>query len=118
MSISTEDGERIIGWWAPPRNRGGVVLYLHGTPSTLKGYGLAAAGTQEQRTRSNGDRNTAGTVTPLAVRVNSGSGPILALRLTTSAQPPLRRKLPYLAKASAPGLQSPSLVSGPWPVSC
>jgi alpha-beta hydrolase superfamily lysophospholipase len=35
VSISTEDGERIVGWWAPPSGRGGVVLFLHGTPSTL-----------------------------------------------------------------------------------
>jgi uncharacterized protein len=35
VSISTEDGEHIVGWWAPPRARGGVVLFLHGTPSTL-----------------------------------------------------------------------------------
>jgi uncharacterized protein len=35
VSISTEDGERIVGWWAPPPARGGVVLFLHGTPSTL-----------------------------------------------------------------------------------
>ena len=35
VSFSTEDGERIIGWWAPPPARAGVVLFLHGTPSTL-----------------------------------------------------------------------------------
>jgi hypothetical protein len=35
VSISTEDGERIVGWWAPPSGRGAVVLFLHGTPSTL-----------------------------------------------------------------------------------
>jgi hypothetical protein len=35
VPISTEDGERIVGWWAPPSGRGGVVLLLHGTPSTL-----------------------------------------------------------------------------------
>jgi hypothetical protein len=33
--IATEDGERIVAWWAPPRSGGGVVLFLHGTPSTL-----------------------------------------------------------------------------------
>ena len=33
--ISTEDGEHIVAWWAPPPARGGVVLFLHGTPSTL-----------------------------------------------------------------------------------
>ena len=35
VPISTEDGERIVGWWMPPPARGGVVLFLHGTPSTL-----------------------------------------------------------------------------------
>jgi alpha-beta hydrolase superfamily lysophospholipase len=35
VSISTEDGEHIVGWWAPPPARAGVVLFLHGTPSTL-----------------------------------------------------------------------------------
>ena len=35
ISIATEDGEHIVGWWAPPPDRAGVVLYLHGTPSTL-----------------------------------------------------------------------------------
>jgi fermentation-respiration switch protein FrsA (DUF1100 family) len=35
VSISTDDGERIVGWWAPPPAQAGVVLYLHGTPSTL-----------------------------------------------------------------------------------
>jgi uncharacterized protein len=34
--IATEDGERIVGWWAPPPAHGGVVLFLHGTPSTLR----------------------------------------------------------------------------------
>jgi fermentation-respiration switch protein FrsA (DUF1100 family) len=33
--IATEDGERIVAWWAPPRSGGGVVLFLHGTPWTL-----------------------------------------------------------------------------------
>lgn len=36
VSIATEDGERIVGWWAPPPVRAGVVLFLHGTPSTLR----------------------------------------------------------------------------------
>jgi uncharacterized protein len=36
ISIATEDGESIVGWWAPPPARAGVVLYLHGTPSTLR----------------------------------------------------------------------------------
>jgi uncharacterized protein len=35
VSISTEDGEHIVAWWAPPPDRAGVVLFLHGTPSTL-----------------------------------------------------------------------------------
>lgn len=33
--ITTEDGERIVGWWSPPANGGSVVLYLHGTPGAL-----------------------------------------------------------------------------------
>ncbi len=35
VDIPTEDGERIVAWWAAPSSRGGVVLYFHGTPSTL-----------------------------------------------------------------------------------
>ena len=35
VHIATEDDERIVGWWAPPRPGRGVVLFLHGTPSTL-----------------------------------------------------------------------------------
>jgi uncharacterized protein len=35
VSISTEDGEHIVAWWAPPPDRAGVVLFFHGTPSTL-----------------------------------------------------------------------------------
>jgi pimeloyl-ACP methyl ester carboxylesterase len=31
----TGDGERIVAWWAPPPSGAGVVLFLHGTPSTL-----------------------------------------------------------------------------------
>ena len=39
ISITTEDGERIVGWWSPPAKDGdGVVLYLHGTPGTLPDY--------------------------------------------------------------------------------
>lgn len=37
VTIVTEDGERIDGWWWPPPHPGaGVVLFLHGTPSTLR----------------------------------------------------------------------------------
>jgi hypothetical protein len=37
-TIITADGERLDGWWAPPPTaRGGVVLFLHGTPGTLAG---------------------------------------------------------------------------------
>lgn len=36
VCIATEDGERIVGWWAPPPAQGGVVLFFHGTPSTLR----------------------------------------------------------------------------------
>jgi len=36
VDITTEDGERLDAWWAPPPEPGrGVVLFLHGTPSTL-----------------------------------------------------------------------------------
>ena len=35
VEIPTEDGERIVAWWAAPSSVGGVVLFLHGTPSTL-----------------------------------------------------------------------------------
>src|SRR4051794_35358434 len=35
VEIPTEDGERIVAWWAVPSPGGGVVLFLHGTPSTL-----------------------------------------------------------------------------------
>jgi uncharacterized protein len=35
VEIPTEDGERILAWWAVPSPGGGVVLFLHGTPSTL-----------------------------------------------------------------------------------
>jgi fermentation-respiration switch protein FrsA (DUF1100 family) len=35
VEIPTEDGERILAWWAVPSPGGGVVSFLHGTPSTL-----------------------------------------------------------------------------------
>jgi fermentation-respiration switch protein FrsA (DUF1100 family) len=36
VDIRTEDGEVLDAWWAPPPEPGrGVVLFLHGTPSTL-----------------------------------------------------------------------------------
>jgi uncharacterized protein len=35
VEIPTEDGERIVAWWAAPSSGDGVVLFLHGTPSTL-----------------------------------------------------------------------------------
>ena len=34
--ITTEDGERIVAWWSPPSQGGGIVLFLHGTPGTLR----------------------------------------------------------------------------------
>jgi len=34
--VTTEDDERIAAWWAPPRLADGVVLFFHGTPSTLR----------------------------------------------------------------------------------
>ena len=37
IELPTEDGERIVAWWAAPSSGGGVVLFLHGTPSTLPG---------------------------------------------------------------------------------
>ena len=37
VEIVTEDRERIVGWWSPPpRPEAGVVIFLHGTPSTLR----------------------------------------------------------------------------------
>jgi uncharacterized protein len=40
VQILTEDSKRIVGWWKPPPKPGdGVVLYLHGTPGTLRDYG-------------------------------------------------------------------------------
>src|SRR6266568_87382 len=36
VEITTEDGELLDAWWTPPPEPGrGVVLFLHGTPSTL-----------------------------------------------------------------------------------
>jgi uncharacterized protein len=35
VEIPTEDGKRIVAWWAAPSSGDGVVLFLHGTPSTL-----------------------------------------------------------------------------------
>src|SRR5260370_31961602 len=36
VAITTEDGELLDAWWAPPPAPGrGAVLFLHGTPSTL-----------------------------------------------------------------------------------
>jgi fermentation-respiration switch protein FrsA (DUF1100 family) len=36
IDIRTEDGEILDAWWAPPPEPGrGIVLFLHGTPSTL-----------------------------------------------------------------------------------
>jgi fermentation-respiration switch protein FrsA (DUF1100 family) len=36
VDVRTEDGEGLDAWWAPPPEPGrGVVLFLHGTPSTL-----------------------------------------------------------------------------------
>ena len=36
VDVRTEDGEVLDAWWAPPPEPGrGVVLFLHGTPSTL-----------------------------------------------------------------------------------
>jgi hypothetical protein len=37
VQLRTEDGERLVGWWLPPpRPQAGVVLFLHGTPGTLR----------------------------------------------------------------------------------
>jgi fermentation-respiration switch protein FrsA (DUF1100 family) len=37
IDVMTEDGERLDAWWAPPpRTGGGIVLFLHGTPGTLR----------------------------------------------------------------------------------
>ena len=37
VDVRTEDSERLDAWWAPPpRSSGGVVLFLHGAPGTLR----------------------------------------------------------------------------------
>lgn len=37
VAIWTDDGERLVGWWLPPpRPEAGIVLFLHGTPGTLR----------------------------------------------------------------------------------
>jgi fermentation-respiration switch protein FrsA (DUF1100 family) len=36
VDIGTEDGERLDGWWSPPPEGHGVVIFFHGTPGTLK----------------------------------------------------------------------------------
>jgi hypothetical protein len=35
VKIATEDGARLDGWWRPPSDGQGVVLFLHGTPGTV-----------------------------------------------------------------------------------
>jgi fermentation-respiration switch protein FrsA (DUF1100 family) len=35
VAIPTADGERLVGWWRPPRPGAGVVLYLHGNAGNL-----------------------------------------------------------------------------------
>jgi alpha-beta hydrolase superfamily lysophospholipase len=35
VDIHTDDGERLDGWWSPPPPGRGVVIFFHGTPSTL-----------------------------------------------------------------------------------
>jgi alpha-beta hydrolase superfamily lysophospholipase len=35
VDIRTADGERLDGWWSPPTPGKGVVIFFHGTPSTL-----------------------------------------------------------------------------------
>jgi len=47
VTVATEDGERLDGWWRPPPSGGGVVLYLHGTPGTLPDYGWRLAQLQK-----------------------------------------------------------------------
>jgi uncharacterized protein len=42
VEIPTEDGKRIIAWWAAPSSGDGVVLFLHGSVDP-SGYRLAAA---------------------------------------------------------------------------
>src|SRR6266568_4665463 len=44
VEITTEDGERLDAWWAPPPEPGrGVVLFLHGTPRPGSGGGAHQA---------------------------------------------------------------------------
>ena len=54
--IATEDGERIVGWWAPPPPGRGVVLFLHGTPSTLPDTVWRLPELQKNGSRGDGDR--------------------------------------------------------------
>lgn len=35
VTLTTDDNERIVGWWRPPPARAGVVLYLHGNAGNL-----------------------------------------------------------------------------------
>ena len=35
VKIATEDGAQLDGWWRPPSDGQGVVLFLHGTPGTV-----------------------------------------------------------------------------------
>jgi fermentation-respiration switch protein FrsA (DUF1100 family) len=37
VEIATADGERLVGWWLPPRDGKPVILYFHGNASTLEG---------------------------------------------------------------------------------
>lgn len=37
VEIATADGERLVGWWLPPKDGKPVILYFHGNASTLEG---------------------------------------------------------------------------------
>jgi fermentation-respiration switch protein FrsA (DUF1100 family) len=37
VEVVTADGERLVGWWLPPKDGKPVILYFHGNASTLEG---------------------------------------------------------------------------------
>ena len=37
VEIATADGERLVGWWLPPKDGKPVILFFHGNASTLEG---------------------------------------------------------------------------------
>ena len=112
VHISTEDGEHIVAWWAAPHpDRAGVVLFLHGTPSTLPDTvwrlpDLRNSGLGVMAIDYRGYGSSTGTPSELGFRSDARAA-FDFIRATAPA-----RRLPYSARASAPGSPSPSPVSG------